>query len=340
MKHLILFIFSILFFSCIDNKLEDFTRKNETRINCTNEIIDSLLILAKQKLNNEIIFNEKQTFLKTKVFKNFKFIVNDSLLKPSQEISKTYVDNYIKQSELLANRALKNILLESNETLENNLYLHYEIQEIFRQHTIAEKKLTGVIKNYKSKFDSTKEDILDTIKSWGFATMINKKYTFNREWIVSRNTDSTFLTLQEIYIRKKDTLINQQVDFNKGIIDSTSSDFYKTEFKKINDTLYKGKISVFNSSIHSLNQKLNERKLTLILHPKFKIIESKNKNHITFTTNNDTLVGLIQDMCFFQSDSINGQPMLRMITTEKPIDNKYRTNNKLIETFDIMKNER
>jgi len=340
MKYIIIFIFSILFFSCIDKESENFIKKNEVRINCANKIIDSILILAKQKLNNEIVYNEKQTILKINNFKDCKLIVNDSLLKPNDEILKTYTDNYIKQSELLVNRALKNILLESNETLKNNLYLHYEIQEIFRQHTIAEKKLIGVIKNYKSKFNSIKENILDTIKSWGFATMLNKKYTFSREWIVSRNADSTSLTLQEIYIRKKDRLINQQIDFNKGIIDSTSSDFYKTEFKKINDTLYKGKISVFNSSIYSLNQKLKERYLTLMMHPKFEIIESKNKNYINFTTNNDTIAGLIQDMCLFQSDSVNGQEMLRMITTEKPIDNKYRTNNVLIEAFDIMKNER
>jgi len=77
-----------------------------------------------------------------------------------------------------------------------------------------------------------------------------------------------------------------------------------------------------------------------MMHPKFEIIESKNKNYINFKTNNDTIAGLIQDKCFFQSDSVNGEEMIRMITTEKPIDNKYRTNNVLIEAFDIMKNER
>jgi len=153
MKYIIILIFSILFFSCIDKESENFIKKNEVRINCANEIIDSILILAKKKLNNEIVYNEKQTILKTNNFKECQLILNDSLLKPNDEILKTYTDNYIKQSELLVNRALKNILLESNETLKNNLYLHYEIQEIFRQHTIAEKQLIGVIKNYKSKFD-------------------------------------------------------------------------------------------------------------------------------------------------------------------------------------------
>lgn len=349
MKKTLLFLL-IAILGCNKPRNKEIFENSEGELLHTKKVLDSALVIAEKKLTSKITQDYKKVVLNN-------YIVDETLdidtNSAQLEITlKKCLEGYIENSNLVLERVINKVLKESNETLKNNTYVYVEIKELLFQHDISSMQLNKALSEYQSKhwgsnifkkkrnFKLKSEKFLNTIEDWNFSTVLDKKYAFEREWSFYRSLDSTKLEINEIYVRDKDTFISQMIEFNKGVLDSTSSDFYKTEISKINDTLFKGRITPYNSSIHSLGLPLDRRKITIMLSPKYEIIESENQNFIDFTITNDTISGFIQDMCFFESDSVNGQPMLRVITKERPIDNKYRTNNEMIDAFEMFKNER
>ncbi|MDO5971891.1 hypothetical protein Q4Q35_18980 [Flavivirga aquimarina] len=345
---LIFLLISVL--GCNNPKNKELFENSTDKLFLTKKVLDSALAVAEKKLSNENFTYNKKAILNINSLDES--LDTDANLNQLEITLKKCLKNYNENSNLVLDRVVNKVLNESNKSLKDNTYVYFEIKELLFQHDLSSIKLSKALQEYQSEywisnilrntrgFKVKKVKFLNAIENWSFSTMQDKKYTFEREWSYGRNLDSTKLNVNEIYVRGKDTLISQMIEFNKGVLDSTRSDFYKTEINKINDTLFKGRITPYNSSIHSLGLPLDRRKITIMLYPKYEIIQSENQNFIDFTITNDTISGFIQDVCFFESDSVNGQPMLRVITKERPIDNKYRTNNEMIDAFEMFKNER
>ncbi|GAA4280003.1 hypothetical protein [Gaetbulibacter aestuarii] len=164
-----------------------------------------------------------------------------------------------------------------------------------------------------------------------------KEYNYSREFI-KYDLGNNITEDLEIYINKNnDTLSFQKIIYNRNIIDSSKSRFYKLNLnrdEKLNilngkltycyDSIKDGKLVDFTFSAVS---KQNDK--TKIVD--FKNFDSKRKFlEFSFGNNNDTLIGAI--FAQHAKDTIeNGEKKVRIREILLPVDNYSKTNNPFVE---------
>tara|TARA_R110002096_G_scaffold37645_1_gene104448 strand:- start:1329 stop:1961 length:633 start_codon:yes stop_codon:yes gene_type:complete len=191
---------------------------------------------------------------------------------------------------------------------------------------------------------SKKKDKAELKKVETEKTVDKEKY--DRFWITYEYPNN-FSEKVEVYVSKeKDTINNQIINLNNGIIDSTKSRFFKFSFVKSKkpDT-YSGIFSFYsehNSNPKNVNK---EKTLSLSIFQKsrdssyYQRFESEASNEVEFELVNyesDQLVGIMSELRFIQKD-VDGKDMLDVIETTMAVDNKPKTHNVGIEIYKLKK---
>ncbi|MBC7000618.1 hypothetical protein [Cytophaga sp. FL35] len=173
----------------------------------------------------------------------------------------------------------------------------------------------------------------------------NEKY--DRFWITYEYPDNLSEKV-EVYVSKEnDTIINQIITQENGIIDSTKSRFFELKLmkSKIPDT-YNGRLNFYSSYDKNSKNVDKEKTLSLSIFQNsrdsfyLETFKSKASNEIEFKLINyesDQLVGIMTELRFIQFFDDNGKDMLNVITTELGVDNKQKTHNIGIELYELNK---
>ena len=286
--------------------------------------LTSAVIILKN--TNTILKSAKSDSLKIEALSYFKKtsdFLKKSINPLTHESINTYKNNVYIQIGIVENYKM---LLKETDVFFNNLKKYRDENEIQKCYLNLDLKKRNVeIENFRSLILNHKESLKPT----------TKKYRISWYQTLNKDTDESNLFEVYFYNNDKDSIITQQIIYKKGVIDTTISSFNKIELTKKND-IYKGRITVYNNFIYSINQELDSRDLSLLLYDQKNIFKSENKNYIEFTSKTDTITGLIDDMCFFKHDSLGEK--LRLIQYKRAVNNKYQTNNPFIESFNLIKN--
>jgi len=170
---------------------------------------------------------------------------------------------------------------------------------------------------------------------------------YDRFWITYVYPNN-FKEKVEVYISKEnDTIINQVINLNNGIIDSTKSRFFEFNLVKSEkpDT-YNGIFKYYSDYDSNPKNVDKEKTLSLSIFQKsrdssyYQKFETKASNTVEFELVNyesDQLVGIMSELRFIQFFDENGKDMLSVKTTELAVDNKPKTNNIGIEIYELNK---
>ena len=350
----LLIIITVLAFGC--NKSEDVAYYeeiekdiNEIDVKIT-DILSSLVnVLQDENANIDVAKEYLEASLTSAVviLKN-----TNTILKSTKSDSlKIEALSYFKKTSDFLKKSINPLTHENINTYKNNVYIQIGIVENYKILLKDTDIFFKNLKKYRDENDITKCNINFDLKDRNiqienFRNLIlnnkesikpaTKKYRISWYQTLYKDTDESDLFEVYFYNNDKDSIITQQINFKKGVIDSTISSYNKIELTKKNNNLYEGRITVHNNVINSINQELESRDLSLLLVGQKNIFKSENKNYIEFTSKTDTITGLIDDICFFKHDSLG--KMLRLIQSKRVVNNKYQTNNPFIESFNLIKN--
>lgn len=152
----------------------------------------------------------------------------------------------------------------------------------------------------------------------------------------------------ELYIsNKNDTIINQYKYFKNGKMDTLRSRFYDLDiYETDRPNVYEGKISLFT---FTEKFKLSKNEKYTLEFWYWQISEdstylttfkTKQKNNIRFKYTNivdNNLSGIL--LLIADNDTIqNGEKMIRIRNIEMLVDNKIKTNNAFLKSFEFHKN--
>ena len=172
------------------------------------------------------------------------------------------------------------------------------------------------------------------------------KDKYDRFWITYEYPNN-FSEKVEVYVSKEnDTILNQVINLENGIIDSTKSRFFEFNLVKSEkpDT-YNGIFKYYSNYDSNPKNVDKEKKMSLSIFQKskdssyYQRFESKASNEVEFELVNyesNQLVGIMSELRFIQK-YVDGKDMLDVITTEMAVDNKPKTHNIGIEIYELNK---